>query len=124
MSYPRSEPTRAVPRSLRLVAALAILVAVVATACNELPADPIEVDNTSDQKVVIWGVWGDGSADPPFGGIAAGTITTLTDDECIEPDLEARLDDGTVVAELPKPFCQGDPTWVITQDQVDAATAG
>ena len=42
--------------------------------------------------------------------------------ECIDADLEARrADNGNVVASRPGPFCQGEPEWAITQEQVDAA---
>ena len=110
-------------RTGRIVGAAVILLAVMASACNELPAEPIEVDNTSDQRIGLWGISAAGSADAPFGAIAAGT-TQMIEEGCVEKDLEARLDDGTVVAERPAPFCEGDPVWIITQAQVDAATSG
>ncbi len=40
---------------------------------------------------------------------------------CIGTDLQVRLEDGSVVATRPGPFCEGDPPWVITQAQVNAA---
>lgn len=92
-----------------------LVLAFVAVACNELPAEPITFENQSDQTITITRVlsgsaWGD----------VGPRSTTADPSVCVDPDLEALLDDGTTVASRPGPFCQGDPVWVITQSEVDA----
>jgi hypothetical protein len=53
---------------------------------------------------------------PPRQGITA-------DSECVYSVLVARLEDGRLVGTREGPFCEGDPAWVSTQDDVDQATA-
>lgn len=94
---------------------LALLV--VASACNELPAEPITFENQSDQTITIMVIAG--ISESRWGDVGPRS-TTGDRSVCVDPDLEARLDDGTAVASRPGPFCQGDPVWVITQAQIDA----
>ncbi len=54
----------------------------------------------------------------PTGGMS---VLTRWPDRCIDEDLEARLEDGTVIATRPGPFCPDDPAWVITPDDVEQA---
>ena len=98
---------------------LLVLVVAFGSACNELPAEPIDVHNQSDQPITIVAITGTGDVPymemilPTDHGINAG---------CIERDLEARFTDGRVIATRTGPFCEGDPVWVITQAQADAAS--
>lgn len=87
------------------------------TACNELPAEPIDIHNQTDQQISIVRLLDTGDSlvvriAPNDHAIREG---------CIDPDLEARLDDGRVVAMRPGPFCEEDAVWLITQAEVDAA---
>ncbi|NOX29626.1 MAG: hypothetical protein GXP35_06215 [Actinobacteria bacterium] len=93
-----------------------LLLAVVASACNEIPAEPITIDNQSDQTIIIVRSF----SESVFMEILPGR-TGVDPSTCVDPDLEARLENGAVVASRPGPFCQGDPVWVITQAEVDAA---
>lgn len=95
-----------------------LLLALVVSACNEIPAEPITFDNQSDQTIIIIGIVATG--EPTVKEILPGS--RVTDGSlCVDPDLEARLENGAVVASRSGPFCQGDPVWVITQAEVDAA---
>jgi hypothetical protein len=96
----------------------ALLASGVLSACNELPADPIDIHNQSNQLVSIVRVLDTG--DSLVERIAPNDHSVR--EGCIDPDLEARLDDGRVVANRPGPFCEGDPQWAITQADVDAAS--
>jgi len=95
-----------------------LLLTIVASACNEIPAEPITFDNQSDQTIMITGI--DDVGDFVYKEIAPGSRVTDRS-ACVDPDLEARLESGAVVAARSGPFCQGDTVWVITQTEVDAA---
>lgn len=101
-----------------LLIVVLLLLAIVASACNELPAEPITIDNQSDQTIVVMGI--DNVGEFVFMEILPGR-NGIDRSACVDPDLEARLESGAVVAFRPGPFCQGDPVWVITQAEVDAA---
>ncbi len=107
--------TRRVPH---LMMATVLLLTIVAGACNETPAEPITFDNKSDQTIEVVIITRTGES--VYVEILPGR--TVTDrSPCVDPDLEARLKSGAVVSFRAGPFCQGDPVWVITQAEVDAA---
>jgi len=93
-----------------------LLLAIVASACNEIPAEPITIDNQSDQTIIIVR----SITESVFMEILPGR-TGVDRSACDDSDLAARLEGGAVVASRAGPFCQGDPEWVITQAEVDAA---
>ncbi len=97
---------------------LVLLLTIIAAACIETPAKAITYENESDQTILIIGIEATGEVVHgemgPYGG------HSLLGSPCIDPDLEARLVDGSVVASRAGPFCSGDPVWVITQAEVDA----
>jgi hypothetical protein len=93
-----------------------LLLALVASACNEIPAEPITINNQSDQTIIIVRSF----SESVFMEILPGR-TGVDRSACDDSDLVARLEGGAVVASRPGPFCQGDPVWVITQAEVDAA---
>ncbi len=100
------------------VIGLLLLLTIVAGACNEIPAEPIRFDNQSDQIIVITVT--DEQGQFVYKEILPGR--TVTDPSvCVDPDLEARLESGALVAFRAGPFCQGDPVWAITRAEVDAA---
>lgn len=81
-------------------------------ACDfgEYPEDAPSIRNESSQTVEIFAIVpGEaqliGTLDPGLG--------TRFRDECVDPDLEARTQDGRVVAEREGPLCRGDPQWAI-----------
>ena len=82
------------------------------------PDGVIAIRNQSWQRLTIVAVTADGES-VYRELLARRTIRDRS--ECVESDLEARLYDGTLVASRSGPFCQGDPTWVITQAEVDGA---
>jgi len=97
------------------VVSVLLLLTIVASACNEIPAEPITFDNQSDQSIVIVRT----ATESVYTEILPGR--TVTDSGCVDPDLEARLESGALVAFRAGPFCQGDTVWVITQAEVDSA---
>jgi len=108
------DPTRR--RLSHPIIGVLLLLTLVASACNEIPAEPITFDNESDQTIIIVRSF----SESVYKEITRGS--TVTDGSlCVDPDLEARLENGAVVASRLGPFCQGDPVWVITQTEVDAA---
>ena len=82
------------------------------------PDGVIAIRNRSSQLLIVVAVGADG--EKVYREIRHGR-TVRDRSQCVEPDLEARLYDGTLVASRPGPFCQGDPMWVITLEEVDAA---
>jgi hypothetical protein len=107
------------PRQRRIDAlVLTALAAVFVLGCNELPAEPIDVHNQSEQTIVIVRLVATGES------VVARVLPgdRFTGENCIEPDLQVRPEDGSVVGTRAGPFCEGDPSWVITQAQVDAAS--
>ena len=106
------------PRRVTVSLAMLTLVAIVATACNELPAEPIDIHNQSEQTIVIVRLVGTGES------VVARVLPGdhFTGENCIDPDLQVRLEGGTVVATRPGPFCEGDPVWVISEADVAAAS--
>ncbi len=107
--------TRRVPH---LMTATVLLLTIIAGACNEIPAEPITFDNQSNNTIVIFRVFE--TSESVKMEVLPGR-TGIDASVCVDPDLEARLENGAVVAFRAGPFCQGDPTWVITQVEVDAA---
>lgn len=104
-----------------LAATLIILTAVLVGACEGFPDDPPQIGfvNESDTRVKIVAA---GSAIGPGSASTLEPMSAVSRrDACIEVALEARLEDGTTVATHPANFCQGDPDWIITQAEVDAA---
>lgn len=99
-----------------LIGLVVVLLTIVASACNEIPAEPITFENQSDQTIVIVR----SASESVYTEILPGAAVT-DPSPCVDPDLEARLESSAVVAFRAGPFCQGDPTWVITQARVDAA---
>ena len=85
----------------------------------------VDFVNDSNETVVIvrLGATGDAVYDevPATGGMS---VLTRWFDRCIDADLEARLEDGTVIDTRPGPFCPDDPAWVVTQHDVDRAHGG
>ena len=113
---PRLHSSMPIRRRMGPAVGVLLLLAMVASACNEIPAEPITFDNQSDQTIVVVRSF----SESVYKEIAPGS--RVTDGSlCVDPDLEARLENGAVVASRPGPFCQGDPAWVITQAEVDAA---
>ncbi len=96
---------------------LLLLVAIVASACNEIPAEPITIDNQSDQTIIIMRVFE--TSESVKMEILPGR-NGVDRSACVDPDLEAHLDIDVAVASRAGPFCQGDPVWMITQAQIDA----
>jgi len=94
---------------------LVLLLTIVASACNEIPAEPITFDNQSDQTILIVR----SVSESVHSEILPGSKVT-DPSACVDPDLEARLDIDVAVASRAGPFCQGDPIWVITQAQINA----
>lgn len=100
--------------------AIAVLASsVFAASCS---GGTIDFVNESNRSVVIVQI--DAAADSVYGEVGAtGGMSVLTRwfDGCIDEDLEARLEDGTVISTRPGPFCPDDPAWVITQQDVEQA---
>jgi hypothetical protein len=119
MTGPVRHRRRFVVPAVATVTVTAVLIA----GCYETPAEPIAIDNKSDQQILIYQIDNGGEERPipffvvpPRQGIVDGS-------ECVYSDLVARLEDGTFVGTREGPFCQGDPAWVFTQDDVDQAQA-
>ncbi len=90
-----------------------LLIGVVASGCYEYPAEPIEIHNATDARITVYRVIP--GREPPVYSVLEPGAHDADRNQCIDPDLEARLDDGTPVAYRSGPLCQGDPNWVITQ---------
>lgn len=82
------------------------------------PDGVIAIQNQSRQWLTIVAITADGES--AFRDLLAQR-TVRDRSACVDSDLEVRLYDGTLVASRSGPFCQGDPKWVITEDEVDAA---
>ncbi len=102
----------------------AVAIAVLASSMFAASCSGGTVDfvNESNRSVVIMEI--DAAGESVYGEIGAtGGMSVLTRwfDGCIDEDLEARLEDGTVISTRPGPFCPDDPAWVITQQDVEQA---
>ena len=104
---------RGSPLPWRMLSAL-IGMSLLIVACldfGEFPEDAPSILNESSHTVEIYAIVRPGDAqlistlDPGLG--------TRFRDECVDPDLEARTQDGRVVAGREGPLCRGDPQWVI-----------
>jgi hypothetical protein len=105
--------------ALATVTVAAVLIA----GCYELPAEPILLENQSDQLILIYQTDKSGEERPIPLYVLSPRRNTAEESPCVYSDLVARLEDGTLVDTREGPFCQGDPAWVFTQDDVDQATA-
>lgn len=90
------------------------LIALLVAACNELPADPITVENQTQQTLQIWGLDADGELNRFHFELDFTGMNSLGREEC-EPGLAALRVDGSEFARIGQ-ICQGDPHWVITED--------
>jgi len=101
------------------VAIAALASSVFAASCS---GGTVDFVNESNATVVIVEI--DTAGESVYGEIdATGGMSVLTRwfDDCIDEDLEAHLEDGTVISTRPGPFCPDDPAWVITQQDVEQA---
>lgn len=101
------------------VAIAALAATVFATSCS---GGTVDFANESNSAIVIVQIGAAGES--VYGEIdATGGMSVLTRwfDGCIDEDLDARLEDGTVISTRPGPFCPDDPAWVITQQDVEQA---
>lgn len=83
---------------------------------------PVDVVNDSNRPILIMKADGEDAsvlAEVP----ATGGVSFLRKwiDPCIDEDLGARAQDGTLVETHPGPFCPDDPAWTITPDVVAQA---
>lgn len=106
--------------SLRLGMGIAVVAStVIPTACSR---GSIDFVNDSDTSIVIVQIVGeDERVLDEIAGTGGFSILSRWFDGCLEGDLEARLEDGTVVEARPGPFCPGDPAWIITEGDVERA---
>lgn len=81
---------------------------------GEFPADAIAIRNESSRTIEIVAMVRPGD-EQVISTLERG-LGTLFRDDCLDPDLEARTQDGRVVARREGPFCRGDAEWVITDD--------
>lgn len=104
------------------VAVAALASSVLVASCSR---GTIDFVNESDSAIAIVKIGAAGES--VYDEIdATGGMSVLTRwfDGCIDEDLEARLEDGTVISSRPGPFCPGDPAWVITRQDVEQARSG
>lgn len=94
------------------VGIVAFAAVVLAGSCS---GGSVEIHNESSSTVVIMEI--DAEGESPYGEIDAGG-GMVVHTRCIDDDLEARLEDGTVISARQGPFCEDDPAWVITQQDV------
>jgi len=101
------------------VAVAALASSVLVASCSR---GTIDFVNDSNRVIVIMKI--DAAGESVYDEIdASGEMSVLTRwfDGCIDEDLKARLEDGTLISTRPGPFCPGDPAWVITQQDVEQA---
>lgn len=101
------------------VAVAALFSVVVAASCS---GGTVDFVNESNRTLVIMEI--DTAGESVYAEIdATGGMAVLKGwfDGCIDGDLEARLEDGTVIDTRPGPFCHDDPAWLITQQDIDQA---
>lgn len=111
MSYARVTKNKETQmRLIRLCALLGAFLLIAACDFGEYPEDAPSIRNESSQTVEIFAIV---PGEAQLIRTLDRGLETRFRDECVDPDLEARSQDGRVVAQHHGPLCRGDPQWVI-----------